>query len=71
MAGTNYSVKYRVTAADNSVSYILAKIYVPLPYMNAAPEVTALQKVEVTETSAIEFNSALLHSEECQPAQPV
>ena len=46
VAGTNYSVKYRITAADSSVSYILAKIFVPLPHMNAAlPEVTAVQKV--------------------------
>ena len=71
MAGPNYSVKYRATAADGSVSYILAKIFVPLPYMNALPEVTALQKVQVTETSTIEFDTSLLHSEECQPAQPV
>ena len=71
VAGTNYSVKYRVTAADSSVSYILAKIFVALPHMNALPQVTAVQKVQVTETSRISFNTSLLHTEQCQPAQPV
>ena len=70
VAGTNYSVKYRVTAPDSTVSYILAKIFVPLPHVNAAlPEVIAVQKVQVTEHSAIEFT--VLHTEACEPAQPV
>ena len=65
MAGTNYSVKYRVTSADNSVSYILAKIFAPLPHMNALPEVTAVQKLQVTEHSHLEIDSSLIHLEEC------
>ena len=74
VAGTNYSVKYRVTGADevfvdhegthqhgsagsiihddgtieHGESYILVKIFVPLPHMNALPQVTGVQKVQVT-----------------------
>ena len=99
VAGTNYSVKYRVTGADevfvdhegthqhgsagsivqgdgtveHGESYILVKIFVPLPHMNALPEVTGVQKVQVTETSPVRLQSGLLHREECpadQPAEP-
>jgi hypothetical protein len=91
VAGTNYSVKYRVTGADevfvdhegthqhgsagsiihgdgtveHGESYILVKIFVPLPHMNALPQVTGVQKVQVTETSPVRLQSGLLHREEC------
>ena len=41
--------------------------------MNALPEVTGVQKVQVTETSPVRLQSGLLHREECpadQPAEP-
>ena len=56
------------------MSYILVKIFAPLPHMNALPEVQAVQKVQVTEDSALELVESLLHSEECpepEPEQPV
>ena len=40
-------------------------IFKPLPYMNAPAEVTALQKLQVTENSPLEFVQSLLHTEEC------
>ena len=98
VAGTVYTVKYRVIGADEvfvdhegthqhgsagsiihddgtieqsgSVSYILVKIFAPLPHMNALPEVQAVQKVQVTEDSSLELVESLLHSEECPEPEP-
>ena len=68
--GTISSVKYRVSAFDNSESYILVKFFVSFS-PNAQPEVRTLQKVQVTMDSPLEFTESLLHNERCpEPVQP-
>ena len=64
--GTISSVKYRVSAFDNSESYILVKFFVSFS-PNAQPEVRTLQKVQVTVDSPLEFTESLLHNERCPP----
>ena len=39
VAGTNYSVKYKTTDSSGVETFLLAKIFVPLPYANKPPEV--------------------------------
>ena len=39
VAGTNYSVKYKTTDNSGVETFLLAKIFVPLPYANEPPEV--------------------------------
>ena len=40
VAGTNYTVKYKVKQENGFETYVLAKVFEPLPYTNEPPEVT-------------------------------
>ena len=70
MQSTVAIVKYKVTAADGSTKYVLAKVTIPLPNMTALPEAKVVQKNIPSDSSMIFDDWYIISSPQCEPVQP-